>query len=247
MRVCWFITALLAAGCSTAPAPAPVVVPPPSTQATDYLSDLWQVEVSDSLAMLTAVRPTLSGPPGSLSLFDSATQGLASLAGEPTLTAVQGYQTTAVSNDPKALDKIRSDKVALDKKVDDLEKKVDVEKQERIRQQARADAAEQATVAAAIQARKAESVSKLTTVGAVAAGVGVLALLFGSWLNISKLTAGLVIAAGIGITVSAPWLVDLAELKFVIISLMAFLGTDVVVFVAIKTWRYFKPNTDAAA
>jgi hypothetical protein len=200
--------------------------------------DLIYAEMLTDATILTAVRPTLSGPPPALSLYDSATQGLISVAGQPTAVEVKKYQDIIAKNDKKVLDAIRAEKEALDKKTDDLEKAVAAEKKARAEAEARAKASDEAAIKSAIQARKAESVSKLTTVGAIAAGVGVLALLFGSWVNISKLTAGLVISAGIGITVAAPWLVDLAELKWVITFLAAFLATDVLVFVGIKTWRY---------
>jgi uncharacterized membrane protein YdbT with pleckstrin-like domain len=205
--------------------------------------EVWQNEVIEDAAIFKAIRPSLTAPPSALSLYDSATQGLTSLAGEPTAKDVDKFKAWVAKPDTKELERLRAEKVALDKKTDDLEKKAADEREARLKAEAAKKASDEAAEKAAIQARKAESVSKLTTVGAVAAGVGVLALLFGSFLNISKLTAGLVIAAGIGISVAAPWLIDLAEMKWVIVGLLAFLGTDVVVFVAIKTWRYLRRET----
>ena len=105
-----------------------------------------------------------------------------------------------------------------------------------------AASAREAEKQAKVEARKSEAVGSLTKVGAAACAVGVLALLFGSWLKISKLTAGIVIAAGMGITVAAPWLVDLAEMRWFIGVLIGFLIADVLVFVSIKTWRYLRPK-----
>ena len=99
----------------------------------------------------------------------------------------------------------------------------------------------------AIEFRKNHIVGVLSTVGAGAIAVGVAALLFGSFINISKLTSIIVICAGIGIAVSAPWIVDLTELKWVILGLAILLCLDGVVFVAIKTWRALKSNGETKA
>lgn len=242
MRYCLAAFILSAAGCSSQPEvkPLPVVAPAPVQQTA--LLQVWQDEVTEDAAILLAVRESISGSQPALSLYDSATVGLTSLAGQPSARDVGKFKAWIAKPDQKELDKLRAEKVALDKKTDDLEKKVADEERKRLLAEAGRQAADQAAIQAAIQARKAESVSKLTTVGALAAGVGVLALLFGSWLNISKLTAGLVIAAGIIITVAAPWLVDLAELKWVVVTLVAFLGTDLLIFIAVKTWRYLHPD-----
>jgi hypothetical protein len=236
------ITLVALAGCSTVRKDTPLIVIPPAPVQQTELHTVWENEVAQDLAILKAIRPSLSGPAPALNLYDSATQGLASISGEPTAKAIDTFRGYVDKPDEKVLSALRAEKVALDKKTDDLEAKVKAEEEARIKAEAAKDAADQATIQASIQARKAESVSKLTTVGAIAAGVGVLALLLGHLLGISKLTAGLVISAGIGIAVAAPWLIDLAEMKWVVISLLAFLGTDLVIFVAVKSWRYLKPN-----
>lgn len=232
---------LLLVGCSSRPVDVAPVLPQPvaPVQQTE-LQAVWEKEVAEDLAIYRAIRPSITGPASALDLYDSATQGLASLSGEPTAKAIDRFRGYVEKPDQNRLDALRAEKVALDKKTDELEKKVEAEKQERIRQQARADAAEQAEIRAAIQARKAESVSTMTKVGAGAVAVGVLALLFGSWMNISKLTAGLVIAAGLGIATAAPWIIDLAEMKWVILFLLAFLGTDLLIFIGVKTWRLLR-------
>lgn len=242
MRAYLAITLVALAGCSTVRKDTPLIVIPPAPVQQTELHTVWENEVAQDLAILKAIRPSLSGPAPALNLYDSATQGLASISGEPTAKAIDTFRGYVDKPDEKVLSALRAEKVALDKKTDDLEAKVKAEEEARIKAEAAKDAADQATIQASIQARKAESVSKLTTVGAIAAGVGVLALLLGHLLGISKLTAGLVISAGIGIAVAAPWLIDLAEMKWVVISLLAFLGTDLVIFVAVKSWRYLKPN-----
>ena len=94
----------------------------------------------------------------------------------------------------------------------------------------------------AVEFRKNYTVGVLTKVGCGAVAVGIAALLFGSYINISKLTATIVIAAGIATTVSAPWLIDLTELKWVILGLVILLSLDAIAFVSIKMWRAIKPN-----
>ena len=96
----------------------------------------------------------------------------------------------------------------------------------------------------AVEFRKNHTVGVLSTVGAAAIAIGVAALLFGSFINISKLTSIIVICAGVGVAVSAPWLVDLTELKWVILGLAILLCLDGIAFVAIKTWRALKPNEE---
>lgn len=247
MRAYLAITFVALAGCSTIRKDAPLIVIPPAPVQQTELHTVWENEVAQDLAIFKAIRPSLSGPAPALNLYDSATQGLASLSGEPTAKAIDMFKGYVDKPDDKVLSALRAEKVALDKKTDDLEAKVKAEEEARIRAEAAKDAADQATIQASIQARKAESVSKLTTVGAVAAGVGVLALLLGHLLGISKLTAGLVISAGIGIAVAAPWLIDLAEMKWIVVSLLVFLGTDLVIFVVIKSWRTLFPKPDGQA
>jgi len=99
----------------------------------------------------------------------------------------------------------------------------------------------------AIEFRKNHTVGVLTKVGAGSVAIGILALLFGSYANVSKLTSIMVIAAGIAVTVSAPWLIDLTELKWVILGLCILLCLDAVAFIAIKTWRALKSNGETKA
>ena len=215
--------------------------PPPPLQQTALLQ-VWQDEVIEDAAIFKAIRASLAGPNAALSLYDSATTGLTSLAGEPSAKDVDKFKAWIAKPDQKELDKLRAEKVALDKKTDELEAKVAEEKQARAIAESQAAAAREDARQAKIEARKSDAVSMMTKVGAIGAGVGLLALLFGHYVNISKLTAGLVIAASLGIAVAAPWLIDLAEMKVVIVALLSFLGTDVAVFVVIKTWRYFRPK-----
>jgi hypothetical protein len=96
----------------------------------------------------------------------------------------------------------------------------------------------------AVEFRKNHIVGVLSTAGAAAIAIGVAALLFGSFINISKLTSIIVIVSGVCVAVSAPWLVDLTELKWVILGLAILLCLDGIAFVAIKTWRALKPNEE---
>lgn len=236
--------ALLLAGCASVPTEEPAAKPA-SAEALNGLMLVWDTEVADSLAMLTAIRPAISGPPASMSLYDSATQGLASLAGQPTVAAVKKYEQAAAKNDPKELDRIRAEKVALDKKTDELESKVAAERDARLIAEARADAAEEAKDAEARRANKADTISLMVKVGAAAMAAGIAAFFFGQYLGISKLTAGIVVGCGMAISAGAPIIVDMVELKWVILGLAVVLVLDVLVIVALKTWRYIKPPANA--
>jgi len=94
----------------------------------------------------------------------------------------------------------------------------------------------------AVEFRKNYTVGVLTKVGCGAVAIGVAALLFGSYINISKLTSVIVIAAGICTTVAAPWLIDLEELRWVILGFAILLSLDAIAFVSIKMWRAIKSN-----
>lgn len=245
MRLLAVITLILA-GCY-APVHDPVIVPPPEPVKSIELMKVWQDEVLQDAAIFLAVRPSLAGPAPALSLYDSATQGLISLAGEPSSKDVERFKGLVIKPDQKELDKLRAEKVALDKKTDELERQVGAERDARLKAEAEAVAAKEAAAQAKIEARKSEAVSMMTKVGAIGAGIGLLALLFGHYVKISKLTAGLVIASSLGIAVAAPWLIDLAEMKVIIVSLLAFLGTDVAVFIVVKTWRLIRREKETPA
>ena len=106
----WVVIAalLMLAGCVTdkqpeLPAPKPM-------ESADVLMDLWYAEVVNDAAILTAVRPAITGPAPALSLYDSATQGLVSIGGSPTAADVKKYQAIIASNDKKALEAIMAER-----------------------------------------------------------------------------------------------------------------------------------------
>jgi hypothetical protein len=239
-----WLAAILLAGCATTQQPQ-AVVPPEPVQQTNLL-EVWQNEVIEDAAILLAIRGSLDGPAPALSLYDSVTTGLTGLAGQPSAKDVDKFKGLVIKPDANELDRVRTEKVAVDRKTDELEAKVELEKQARIKAEAEAEQAREAERLAKIESRKSEAVGMLTKIGAGAVAVGVLALLFGHWMGISKLTAGVVIGAGLGVAVAAPWLIDLAEMKWIIISLLAFLGMDLVVFTGIKTWRLLRPKSNEA-
>lgn len=208
---------------------------------------VWQDEVIEDAAIFKAIRASLAGPNAALSLYDSATTGLTSLAGEPTAKDVDKFKAWLAKPDPKELEKLRAEKVALDKKTDALEAKAN--EAERKRQLAEQDA---------IQARKdkeasdkakslAESASELTKYGTWAIGAGVLALLFGHWLGIQKWVAGVTIGAGVLVAATARPLIDFFgsdKSGWLLIGTLAFLALDVAVIAAIKTWRFLRPRNE---
>jgi hypothetical protein len=239
-----WLSAILLVGCATTPQ-QPAAVPAEPVQQTNLL-EVWQGEVIEDAAILLAIRGSLDGPAPALSLYDSVTTGLTGLAGQPSAKDVDKFKGLVIKPDAKELERLRTEKVAIDRKTDELEAKVELEKQARIKAEAEAEQAKESERVAKVEARKSEAVGVLTKIGAGAVALGVVALLFGHFMGISKLTAGVVIGAGLGVAVAAPWLIDLAEMKWIIIGLLAFLGMDLVVFAAIKTWRSLRPKSNEA-
>lgn len=229
-------------GCETVKTEGNTIVAPADPIEQTRLLEVWQNEVAEDVAILRAIQPSIKASEPVMSLYDSATQGLTSLAGEPTAKDVDKFKALISKPDPKVLEKLRAEKIALDKKTDALEAAVNEERDRRIRAEAAEIAAREDAKQAAIEARKAQAVGLLTKVGAGAVAIGVLSLLFGSYINLSKLTAGIVIGAGLCVAVTASWLVDLAEMKWIMIGLASFLGLDLISFIAIKTWRTVKSD-----
>lgn len=238
------VISILMAGCSTpkAPAPLPPVPPPAPVQQTTLLK-VWQDEVAENLSIYTAIRPSLSGPAPALNLYDSATQGLASLSGEPTAKSVEHFRSLVAKPDDKMLAAIRAEKVALDKKTDELEKKVEAEKLARIKAQAEAEQARKDKAEADRQASLTQSASDLTKYGTWTIGLGVLALLFGHLLGIQKWVAGLTIGAGVLVAATARPLIDFFggdKSEWVLIGTLGFLALNLAAVVAVKSWRFIR-------
>ena len=236
------------AGCSSKPAEKPLPPPPPPApiQQTTLLK-VWQDEVAENLAIYTAIRPSLSGPAPALNLYDSATQGLASLSGSPTAKAVDTFRGYVDKPDQKKLDQLRAEKLALDKRTDELEAKVEAEKLARIKAQADADQARKDKAEADKAASLAESASRLTQYGTYAIAAGVLALLLGHWLGIQKWVAGVTIAAGVLVAATARPLIDFfgsEKSEWVLLGTLAFLALNLAAVAAVKTWRYLRPNRE---
>lgn len=244
-------TALLLAGCSSAPKPTPLPpAPPPAPVQQTALLAVWEKEVAEDLAIFKAIRPSLSGPAPALNLYDSATQGLASLSGEPTAKAVDQFKGLVAKPDDKALAALRADKVALDKKTDELKAKVEAEKLARLKAEAEAKQARLDKEAADKAASLAESASRLTEYGTYAIAAGVLALLLGHWLGIQKWVAGLTIASGVLVAATARPLIDFFgsdKSEWVLLGTLAFLALNLAVVMAVKSWRLVRPITDDKA
>lgn len=237
-------TALLLAGCSSAPKPTslPPAPPPAPAQQTALLA-VWEKEVAEDLAIFKAIRPSLSGPAPALNLYDSATQGLASLSGEPTAKSVEHFRTLVAKPDEKMLAAIRAEKVALDKKTDELEKKVEAEKLARIKAQAEAEQARKDKAEADKQASLTQSAADLTKYGTWTIGLGVIALLFGHLLGIQKWVAGLTIGAGVLVAATARPLIDFFggdKSEWVLFGTLGFLALNLAVVVAVKSWRFIR-------
>lgn len=242
MRLALAIALLALAGCSTPKAPLPQVPPPAPTQQTTLLK-VWKDEVAENLSIYTAIRPSLSGPAPALNLYDSATQGLASLSGEPTAKSVEHFRGLVAKPDDKMLAAIRAEKVALDKKTGELEAKVEAEKLARIKAQAEAEQARKDKAEADRQSSLTQSAADLTKYGTWTIGLGVLALLFGHLLGIQKWVAGLTIASGVLVAATARPLIDFFggdKSEWVLIGTLGFLALNLAAVVAVKSWRFIR-------
>jgi len=223
--------------------------PPPAPLQQTALLELWQDEVAEDTAILKAIRASLSAPPAALSLYDSATQGLTSLAGEPTAKDVDKFKAWIAKPDPKDLEKLRAEKVALDKKTDALEKDVATEKAARAIAESQAKQARADKEAADKAASLAESARKLTEYGTYAIGAGILALLFGHFLGIQKWVAGLTIGSGVLVAATARPLIDFfggEKSEWVLLGTLVFLALNLAVVMGIKSWRLLRRETPSA-
>jgi hypothetical protein len=238
---------VLLAGCATKPVEAPLPPPPPPAplQQTALLQ-VWQDEVIEDAAIFKAIRGSLTGPAPALNLFDSATTGLTSLAGEPTAKDVDKFKAWIAKPDPKELEKLRAEKVALDKKTDDLEKKVNAEKAARELAETQAKQARLDKEAADKAASLAEAASELTKYGTWTIAAGVIALLFGQWLGIQKWVAGLTIGAGVLVAATARPLIDFfggEKSEWVLFGTLGFLALNLVIVLGVKSWRLLRRET----
>lgn len=228
------------AGCSSRPADKTLPPAPPAQQTV--LLDVWQKEVAENLAIYTAIRPSISGPAPAMDLYDSATHGLTSLAGEPTAKAVDTFKGYVEKPDQNRLDKLRAEKLALDKKTDELERKAREEELARAKAEAKAEQAEKAKSLA-------ESAKTLTEYGSYTIAAGVLALLFGHLVGIQKWVAGLTIGAGVLVASTARPLIDFFgsdKSELVLLGTLAFLAINLVIIAAVKTWRWLSREKETA-
>jgi hypothetical protein len=235
------------AGCASKPVDEPLPpVPPPAPVQQTALLQIWQDEVIEDAAIFKAIRGSLTGPAPALNLFDSATTGLVGLAGEPTAKDVDKFKAWIAKPDPKELEKLRSEKVALDKKTDDLEKKVNAEKAARELAETQAKQARLDKEAADKAASLAESASELTKYGTWTIAAGVIALLFGQWLGIQKWVAGITIGAGVLVAATARPLIDFfggEKSEWVLLGTLGFLALNLVIVLGIKSWRLLRRET----
>lgn len=249
MRLCWAALLLTLAGCSSKPKPEPlppIPAHPPVQQ--EGLFKVWQTEVAENLAIYTAIRPSITGPAPAMSLYDSATQGLASLSGDPTTVQVDLFKGMVAKPDDKALAALRAEKVALDKKTNELEAKVQAEKEARLKAEAQAAQARKDKAEADRQASLTESAAGLTRYGTYAIAAGIVSLLFGHWLGIQKWVAGLTIASGVLVAATARPLIDFfgnEKSEYVLFGTLGFLAINLVVVICVKTWRFVSRDKEA--
>lgn len=197
------LAVILLAGCATTPDKVEDTTPPP---AHSELHTVWEREVDDAVAGLTAIRPTITAPESSLRLYDAQLQGLVSLAGQPTVQSVQSKASLLKLADPKAMAALEAAKKALDAKTDALEAKAKKAEEDALRARAREEAARQ-------QAIQAEAASNLSRVAALAILAGIASFLFGHYLAIPKWVAATTVGLGVLVATTAP-------------QLLAFFGSD---------------------
>lgn len=176
-----------------------------------------------------------------MSLYDSATQGLASLSGSPTNAQVDLFRGMVAKPDEKALAKLRDEKLALDKKTDELERKVQAEKEARLKAEADAIQARKDKAEADRQASLTRSASDLTMYGTWTIAAGVLSLLFGHLLGIQKWVAGLTIGAGVLVAATARPLIDFfggEKSEYVLAGTLGFIALNLIAVLCVKTWRF---------
>lgn len=211
---------------------------------------VWQDEVIEDAAILKAIRQSITAPSAVLSLYDSATQGLTSLAGEPTAKDVDKFKAWIAKPDQKELDKLRAEKVALDKKTDALEAKVTEAERKRAVAEAEAIQARKDKADADKQASLTQSAAELTKYGTWTIAAGIAALLFGHLLGIQKWVAGLTIGAGVLVAATARPLIDFFggdKSEWVLFGTLAFLALDLAIVLGVKSWRLFRPKSDEQA
>jgi hypothetical protein len=216
-------------------------IPPAALVQQAALLQVWQDEVAEDLAIFKAIRPSLSGPAPALNLYDTATQGLASLSGEPTAKAVDMFRGYVDKPDQNRLDALRAEKVALDRKTTELEAKVRAEEQARIKAEADAAQARKDKAEADRLASLSASAARLTEYGSYAIAAGILALLFGHLIGIQKWVAGLTIGAGVLVAATARPLIDFFggdKSEYVLIGTLGFLALNLSIVVGVKTWRF---------
>lgn len=244
MRVFLAAVLLTLAGCTSKPKEAPLPpVPPPAPVQQEGLFKVWQDEVAEDLAIFTAIRPSLSGPAPALSLYDSATQGLSSLSGDPTKVQVDMFRGYVEKPDENRLKQLRDEKLALDKKTTELEAKVRAEKDARLKAEADAIQARKDKAEADRLASLSASAKTLTEYGSYAIALGVLALVFGHLVGIQKWVAGLTIASGVMVAATARPLIDFfggEKSEYVLLGTLTFLALNLAIVLGVKSWRFIR-------
>lgn len=228
---------LLLTGCASSKKQAPVI---PASSEAGELHLVWESEVDDATAGLTAIRPAITGSRSALRLYDAQLQGLISLAGQPSHASVKAKAELIELADPAALAKLEEAKRLLDAKTDALEAKL--RKAELEAKQARALAED-----ASRQARIAQASRDLSRVAVGAIALGVLAFLFGHLIGIPKWSASATVGLGVLVATLAPQLLDFFgsdQARYLMLGTFGFLALALVISLAFWTWRKLNPEKD---
>lgn len=245
MKLAAFIVVGMLVSCGEKPKPAIPVVPA-EPKADAELVEVYQKEVLQDAAILKAVRPhlTTSRTPA-LELYDTVQQGLVSLGGEPSAKDVDKFSKLIENPDKKELERLRAEKVALDKKTDELEAKAAKERDSRIRAEAERDQARKDKAEADRQADLSKSAAELTKYGTWTIGVGVLAFLFGQYLGIAKWVAATTVGLGIVVATTARPLIDIfggKNSETILLSTLSIIALNVTAAFGWWLWSKLKRN-----
>lgn len=241
MRLWAVILLVLLSGCSPWSKPQVIVVPPEEQKAAGKLIETYQQEVAKDAAILKAVRPHLTASKApALHLYDTVTQSLVSLGGEPTAADVEKFSSLILNPNQKELEDLRAKAVALDAKTNKLEAEVAKEREARLKAEAAADIAKEAQINAAKQANRSDSIKTIVTKAGWGLVAGILALLFGSKIGLNPINAWAAIGASAAVMALAAPAVDFfgdERCQRVALALFAGLAIEVAFLLGLFGWR----------
>lgn len=218
------LISLLSIGCKTK-----VVELPPSG---DELHAVWESQVDDAVATLTAIRPGLDGNQYSLKMYDLTLDGLISLSGYPTTAAVESKVKLIELADPKVLQAIEKKNKELDRKTSELESKAKAAEERAKASEAKAEAADK-------RSRMNELSKWISIGGAAGAMIGFLAFVFVPATITPKWVSAAAVPMSVGIAVFGHRLLEwlgTAYAGYIIGGSACFVLVNALAYFAWKLW-----------